>query len=165
MKRYQFWKIIPIQVTLVVINSAITTTQNQTLTHKMNYHTEMFTWLTYGYISRRHFLCWPLGAIIVPFMAAMKPQRWLKAVKWAAPSVAVAGILLPMYRPVTGLWGFPITCPMHSFIRACKFCSKTHTKQFDAVRVSTACKSIIQEKNANLPGSHPLAKLRWRQVQ
>lgn len=40
MKPHQFWKIIPIRVTLVVINSDITTTQNQTLTPKMNYHTE-----------------------------------------------------------------------------------------------------------------------------
>lgn len=24
------------------------------------------------------------------------------------------------HKPVTGLCGFPMTCPMHSFIRACK---------------------------------------------
>lgn len=30
-----------------------------------------------------------------------------------------------MYRPVTGLWGFPITCPIHSFIKACKFWRET----------------------------------------
>lgn len=46
MKRHKFWKIIPIRVTLVVINSAITTTQNQTLTPKMNYHTDLvIMWL------------------------------------------------------------------------------------------------------------------------
>lgn len=28
--------------------------------------------------------------------------------------------VLPRYKPVTGLCGFPITWPMHSFIKACK---------------------------------------------
>lgn len=35
---------------------------------------------------------------------------------------------LPRYRPVTGLCGFPITWPMHSFIRACKLCKRQTEK-------------------------------------
>lgn len=79
---------------------------------------------------------------------------------------------LPMYSPVTGLWGFPITCPMHSFIRACKFCRKTN---------NIISKKITRHGHSQgnlwmmrrwemiffffLPESRLLAKPIWRQVQ
>lgn len=50
--------------------------------------------------------------------------------RWNDQSEYDSRILLPIYRPVTGLWGFPITCPIHSFIKACKFYRKKKPKNY-----------------------------------
>lgn len=36
------------------------------------------------------------------------------------PEEMLLTAVLPRYKPVTGLCGFPMTWPMHSFIKACK---------------------------------------------
>lgn len=69
---------------------------------------------------------------------AVRGQYWLalrhewrhkgNSNRWNDQSEYDSRILLPIYRPVTGLWGFPITCPIHSFIKACKFYRKKNPK-------------------------------------
>lgn len=62
---------------------------------------------------------------------------------WKSPRVHRS--ILPMYRPVTGLWGFPITCPIHSFIKACKFWRKTSQMIIHTLYSKHTCCAICRQ--------------------
>lgn len=63
---------------------------------------------------------------------------------------------LPKYILLTGLCGLPITCPIHSFIRACKL-YKTRLTTINSIAIA---KQILKQQGMDIsPESLLLARL------